>query len=66
MGTNAVPALVPLLSDPTPGVRVAAVETLGRVGGGESTSRLIKARLEDEHWYVRRAAQEAVKRMEGR
>jgi putative membrane-bound dehydrogenase-like protein len=53
---DAVPRLVELLESPSPDVRAASAEALGRVGKGEDTLPPLRARLDDSELAVRKAA----------
>ena len=63
--TRAVPALLRLVGDPDPGVRVIAVHALGRIGNQACTPVLQMALTHDivedaQGRTVRKAAQEAI------
>ena len=60
---EATPALVARLDSPTPGIRAAAVEALGRLGPASSVAAPIRDRLRDDRVEVRKAALAALGRL---
>jgi HEAT repeats len=59
-GPGVEPAVVEALSDPDPGVRVAAVHTLGRIAGAVGAWAVIQAAVQDPAPSVRIAALEVL------
>ena len=66
-GAPVVPVLAELISDEDPGIRRWAIQTLAEIGSdAEPALEALMAALEDDDASVRRAAQFAIDRIEGR
>jgi hypothetical protein len=60
---RAVPSLVKALVDENPTVRAVAAQALGAIGDDKAVSALKKASISDESEFVRREAQQAIKKL---